>query len=199
MKKKFYAIIAILLITAMIFVSCKSNETEEVANPTDDITVSQTAENVSETESSTENTSKESTTESTTKETTTAKPTTEATTKATTTAKPTTQATTKETTTVKPTTTTTTTTTTQKNVTPKEVQDQVNAYIKSKGLMLDSSLNPNYGSWNGRISREQIDLNNGYTLRECKAEVNFILTERDPSRTYFYCCYDDDFFYVVFI
>ena len=131
MEKKFYAIIAILLITAMIFVSCKSKETEEVANPTDDITVSQTADNASETESSTAEATKESTTESTS----------ESTTKATTKESTTKESTTKETT--KKETTTQKQSTTKKNVTGEEVQRQVNDYIKSKGVTLDSSLNGN--------------------------------------------------------
>lgn len=214
MKKKIWVLMSAMIITAMIFASCAAgtqggdpqpegvvagaSENAAVSDPelTEEVT-----EPTSEpaTESTTEATT-EPTTESTTKETTTAKPTT--TQKQTTTKKETT--TQKQTTTQKPTTTTTkpaTTkpTTTQKNVTAKEVQDQVNAYIKSKGLMLDSTLTPSTASWNVPTARSQADLNNGYTLCECKDEVDYLIKFIETERTYFYCYYDNDSFYVLYI
>ena len=90
------------------------------------------------------------------------------------------------------------TTATQKNVTPKEIQDEVNAYIKSKGFILDPTLTPSTAGWDGQISRQQKYLNDGTTLKSCKFQVDSIAQELDPSRVAAYCYYDSDSFYVLY-
>lgn len=84
----------------------------------------------------------------------------------------------------------------QKNVSAKEVQAQVNAYIKSKGITLDSSMTPSNASWNGRISRTQERLNNGKTLDTCKGYVDTVVSYGDILSAY--CYYDDNAFYILY-
>ena len=81
------------------------------------------------------------------------------------------------------------------------MQKEVNAYIKSRGITLDSSMTPDNASWSGQIAAEQVDLNNGYTLRTCKADVDLEIrdyrscNDRDPMSMY--CYYDGSDFYVL--
>lgn len=145
-------------------------------------------------DTSTSSTSKASGNSTTTKKVTTTKGTT--TTKKETTKKP-------ETTTQKKTTTTTnafTTTTTSKNVSPAEVQKQVNAYIKSKGIAVDSSMTPSNASWTNRISRTQNDLNSGYSLEHCRDHVDWVIKMCGGADTILsmYCYVGSDYFYILY-
>lgn len=98
------------------------------------------------------------------------------------------------------TTTTTTTTTTQKNVSASEVQAQVNAYIKSKGITLDSSMTPNNASWTGDIWASQERLNNGKALQACKNYVDLEINELGKDTILSMYCYFDgiDTLYVLY-
>lgn len=194
MEKKFFAIISVLIIVAMIFTSCatRGNESNnEAANASGNVSVSDETNNTSTTDNSTEEASKASTTETTTE--TTTEPTTAETTtqKQSTTQKQTTtqkQATTKkETTTQKP-------STTKKNVTAEEVQKQVNDYIKSKGVTLDSSLNGDSsncykGEWSN-TSNLQSSLNDGTALSKLKGYVDSIVVANKSNIVSAYCAYN---------
>lgn len=92
----------------------------------------------------------------------------------------------------------TTKATTVKNVSAKEVQAQVNAYIKSKGVTVDSSLNPSNSGWSGEIAGEQVDLNNGYSLRTCKAYVDGEIADWGTDIT-MYCYYSNETFYICYL
>ena len=86
-----------------------------------------------------------------------------------------------------------------KNVSPKEVQSKVNAYIRSKGITVDSSMRPSNASWSGQISGMQEDLNSGYTLKYCKdgvdCEIKFLGKDTIVSM---YCYYDGADFYILY-
>lgn len=99
-------------------------------------------------------------------------------------------------TTKKKTTTTKKKTTAKKNVSAKSIQSQVNSYIKSKGIKLDSSMTPSNASWSGQIAGTQEDLNSGYSLRTCKGYVD-IAIEWDNANT-LYCYYDGSDFYILY-
>lgn len=90
-----------------------------------------------------------------------------------------------------------------KNVTPAEVQAEVNAYIRSKGVTVNSSLTPSSASWSGQISRTQEALNKGNTLRHCKEYVDLDISDVQSSNgkppQCMYCYYDSDSFYILFI
>lgn len=101
------------------------------------------------------------------------------------------QTTTKKVTTTKP-------KTTVKNVTPKEVQNKVNAYIKSKGITVNASMTPSNTSWSGQISRTQERLNSGRTLQVCKEYVDGDLADWTQGMQAMYCYYDNDSFYILF-
>ena len=169
----------------------------------------------SEAQKPTEATTKK--TEATTKKTvTTTKKAVNTTKKPTTTKKPVTTtkkaATTKKpvTTTKKAVTTTKKPTTTKKHVTAKQVQNEVNAYIKSKGLLFRkdywtefgiSEMTPDNASWTLQTAAEQEDLDSGYTLRECKEEVDLLVSGfagADPSDIY--CYYDsaEEYCYILY-
>ncbi len=96
----------------------------------------------------------------------------------------------------------TTTKAAQKNVSPKDVQKQVNAYIKSKGATLDAvnaygiHMTPDSASWSGRISRLPEYLNDGTTLKTCKGYVD---AEIAHGAKYLYCYYDSNWFYVLWL
>jgi len=87
----------------------------------------------------------------------------------------------------------------EKNVSPKDVQKKVNAYIKSKGITVDSSMTPSNASWSYEISGLQEDLNNGYTLKTCKQrvdrEINNLGKETIVSM---YCYYSGNDFYILY-
>ena len=96
----------------------------------------------------------------------------------------------------------TTTKAAQKNVTPKEVQQKVNAYIKSKGATLDAvnaygiHMTPDSASWSTRIDRSQVRLNNGRVLKDCKEWVDLEIAH---GAKYLYCYYDSNWFYVLWL
>lgn len=92
--------------------------------------------------------------------------------------------------------------TTKKNVTVKEVQSKVNAYIQSRGVKVDPSMKISESSWNARITRMQSTLNDGYTLRRAKEEVDYIIAEHKERKMLLismYCIYDGDFVYVLYL
>lgn len=107
-----------------------------------------------------------------------------------------------KTTTKKTTITTKKTTTTQKNVSAKEVQNEVNNYIKSKGITLDSSMTPSNASWSGQIAGTQEDLNNGYSLKTCKSYADLDISDYKSSNgcnpLAMYCYYDGSDFYILY-
>ena len=208
MKKKILAVIGIMTITAAMLAGCSSKDVEADAEASTEPT-SQTV-SVSDTTKATESTTvAESTTDEATSTTkkkdgsittkkaaskttakvapkTTAKQTTKSTTAA-----ATTQATTKAT-------TKTTTKATVKNVSAKDVQAQVNAYIRSKGITVDSSLNSGNSGWSGAIAGEQVDRNNGYSLRTCKSYVDSEIAELGTNVT-MNCYFDGTFFYICYM
>ena len=208
MKKKIFAVIGIMTITAAMLAGCSSKDVEADAEASTE-PVSQNV-SVSDTTKTAESTTvAESTTNKTTSTTkkkdgstitkkaaskttakaapkTTAKQTTKSTTAVQTT-KATTQATTKA-----------TTKATVKNVSAKDVQAQVNAYIRSKGITVDSSLNSSNSGWNVPTSARQDGLNNGHTLNECKYQVNSYI-ENMGTNLSMYCYYDGSDFYVCYM
>ncbi|MDE6862890.1 MAG: hypothetical protein K2J41_00715 [Eubacterium sp.] len=201
MKKKILAVIGIITITAAMLAGCSSKDVEADAEASTEpvsqaIGVSDTtkpAESTTVAESTTAETTTEKTTTTTTKaaakqsQTTSApkiiaKQTTKSTTAATT--KATTQATTKA---------------TVKNVSAKDVQAQVNSYIRSKGITVDSSLNSGNSGWSGRISATRQDsLNDGTSLRNCKSYVDSEISSMG-SNISLYCYYDGTFFYICYM
>lgn len=203
MKKKILAVIGIMTITAAMLAGCSSKDVEADAQASTEPTSNSVA--VSDTTKAAESTTvAESTTAETTTKKEAAKTTTKAASKATTTPKTTEKQTTKSTTAVQTTKATTKATTkpttkaTVKNVSAKDVQAQVNSYIRSKGVTVDSSLNPSNSGWNVPISGMQDDLNNGYTLNECKYYVNNYI-QNMGSQLSMYCYYSGDDFYVCYM
>ena len=208
MKKKIFAVIGIMTITAAMLAGCSSKDVEADAEASTE-PVSQNV-SVSDTTKTAESTTvAESTTNKTTSTTkkkdgstitkkaaskttakaapkTTAKQTTKSTTAVQTT-KATTQATTKA-----------TTKATVKNVSAKDVQAQVNAYIRSKGITVDSSLNPSNSGWNVPISSSQNNLNNGRTLSDCKWDVDSNINNMG-SNISMYCYLDGQDFYICYM
>lgn len=94
-------------------------------------------------------------------------------------------------------------------VSAKDVQKQVNDYIKSKDgycnvkVTLDPSLNSKNSGWSGRISDRQEYLNDGSALRLCKEYVDSEIEETsrgnyDIYAISLYCYYDGDFFYICY-
>lgn len=209
MKKNTKSVVALSIVITMIsavFAACsagadkttaESASTENtIASTAAEITtkpVSNTTENNSETKTTvktdpTTTKSNDAAKSSSVKNATTEKQTTTSKKKSTTTKK---AATTK-----KKTTTTKKKTTAKKNVSAKSVQSQVNSYIKSKGIKLDSSMTPSNASWSGQIAGTQEDLNSGYSLRTCKGYVD-IAIEWDNANT-LYCYYDGSDFYILY-
>ena len=203
MKKRIFAVIGIMMIAVMLFTACSAGKGEEAANGTTDV-----GETVSVSEESTAELVTEETTESTT-ETTTAGTTqsttkTQTTTKQNTTAKQTTTkkvTTTKKQTTTQKQTTTTKPTTTVKNVSAKDVQAQVNSYIKSKGVKVDTSMTPSNASWYPPVYASQSNLNNGYCLRSGKEWVDLIINDIGVDNTYMYCYYSssEESLYILYL
>ncbi len=220
--KKIVAVIMMATIICSIFVACSRgnerekenavNNTVSVENNTQDITENKDKENSTEkvTDDATESASKsdeqkneDQTVTNQQKETTTAKKQENTTKKKVeTTAKKKVETTTKKkvTTTKKAVTTTkkkvTTTKAAQKNVSPKDVQKQVNAYIKSKGIPVDASRTPNNSGWSDRISRTQERLNSGKTLQICKEMVDLEIADGVDKM---YCYYDSNWFYILYV
>lgn len=195
MKKKIFAIISLVVMAAMVFTACSAGKGEE-ANGTTDASEAVSV-SVSE-ESTTEAASAESTTEATTAaaetttvtttkkaESTSKKPAAQTTTKKQQTEpkQTTTKAAPKQTTTQKP-------QTTVKNISAKDVQAQVNSYIKSKGVNLDSSLTPKNAGWYPPVSAYQSELNSGWALKDCKGWVDELINQLGTDNLYLYCYYD---------
>ncbi len=84
-----------------------------------------------------------------------------------------------------------------KNVSPKDVQKKVNAYIRSKGITVDSSMTASNASWNGQISGSQKDLNSGWSLKNCKEDVDYIIKNYGEILS-MYCYYDGNDFYILY-
>ncbi len=208
MKKKIFAVIGIMTITAAMLAGCSSKDVEADADASTE-PVSQ-AIGVSDTTKPAESTTvAESTTDevtSTTKKkdgsTTTKKAASKTTAKAApkTTAKQTTKSTTAVQTTKATTQATTKATTkaTVKNVSAKDVQAQVNAYIRSKGVKVDSSLNLGNSGWSYGLGANQEYLNNGTALRNCKDCVDAEIAEMGKDIS-LYCYYDGECFYICYM
>lgn len=200
--KKIVLVFAAMIIVAGSFAACSGKTGKETMAVNDTtVTIDSTIEtdtNTSEdkttaiNESTTEKVHK--TTASTTikKAATTAKKSTTSQKKVTTTKKKSTTAKKKVTTKKK----TTTTKKSTKNVTPSEICSQANAYIRSKGKNVDTSLRPNTSSWRGQIGNRQSSMNSGTTLRLCKEYTDLAISE-DAVRLY--CYYDGDAFYILFM
>lgn len=85
------------------------------------------------------------------------------------------------------------------HVTAKEVQDEVNAYIRNTlGVKVNTSLRPNSAGWDGRISGIQKYLDNGSTLRTCKEYAKMCKEDLDNSLE-LYCYYEGTTFYVLYM
>ena len=207
MKKKIFAVIGVIIIAATLF-GCSNKAIDVDTHSTESASQSTTAKTTKSVSSATKPTENSSAVSTTKKEEnssikpskapaakTTAKSTTQeeydepeytkSATKAA--AKTTTETTTKE-----------TTKATVKNVSASDVQAQVNSYIKSRGITIDSSLNSGNSGWNGRIASDQGDLNNGYTLRSCKDDVNINISEMGKDIS-MYCYYDGSYMYVCYM
>lgn len=86
-----------------------------------------------------------------------------------------------------------------KNVSPKDVQSKVNAYIRSKGITVDSSMRPSNASWSYEISGLQEDLNSGYTLKTCKQRVDREISNLGKDTIVsMYCYYSGNDFYILY-
>lgn len=197
MKKRIFAVIGIMMIAVMLFTACSAGKGEEAANGTTDVSETVSVSEESTAELVTEETT-ESTTETTTAGTTQSTTKTQTTTKQNTTAK---QTTTKKVTTTKKQTTTTKPTTTVKNVSAKDVQAQVNSYIKSKGVKVDTSMTPSNASWYPPVYASQSNLNNGYCLRSGKEWVDLIINDIGVDNTYMYCYYSssEESLYILYL
>lgn len=193
MKKRIFAIISLAVMAAMIFTAC-SAKGDEAANGTTDASEAVSVSEESTTEATTATV--ETTTVTTTKkaEQTSKKPAAQTTTKKQQTApkQTTTKAAPKQTTTQKK------TTTTQKNVSAKEVQAQVNSYIKSKGVKVDTSMTPANASWPVQTSALQKHLNDGRSLRNCKGDVDMLLSESKMQSMYCYYDSSEECFYILY-
>ena len=203
MKKKILAVIGIMTITAAMLAGCSSKDVEADAQASTEPTSNSFV--VSDTTKAAESTTiAESTTVEATTKKEAAKTTTKAAPKATAAAKTTAKQTTKSTTAVQTTKATTKATTkpttkaTVKNVSAKDVQAQVNAYIRSKGVTVDSSLNPSNSGWNVPISSSQNNLNNGRTLSDCKWDVDSNIKNMGNDIS-MYCYLDGQDFYICYM
>lgn len=87
----------------------------------------------------------------------------------------------------------------QKNVSAKEVQAQVNSYIKSKGITVDSSMTSGNASWTSTCWIDQDDLNSGYCLKSLKGGVDYTIKMcgKDTILS-MYCYYDNSQFYICY-
>lgn len=213
MNKRTLAVIGIVVITASMFAGCKQKD-DAVDATASTVSTSQTAvseesavsdENTTIEDGSSDNSSTADTTaekgngSTTTKaaagQTTTAAKTTakQATKAAAQSAKQTTKATTKATTRA-----TTKATTTVKNVSAKDVQAQVNSYIRSKGITVDSSLNPWNSGWTFDYGANQNSLNDGQILKNCKGAVDREISNMGTDIS-MYCYLDGNDFYICYM
>ena len=200
--KKIALVFAVMIIVAGSFAACSGKTDKETTTENDTtVTIDSTIEKDTNTSASETTAIKESTTEkvhkttaSTTKKkvATTAKKSTSSQKKVTTTKKKATTAKKKITTKKK----TTTTKKSTKNVTPSEICSKTNAYIRSKGGNIDTSLRPNASSWDGQIDDAQDFMNSGSCLRTCKEYADLALRE---GAVRLYCYYDGDAFYILFM
>lgn len=86
-----------------------------------------------------------------------------------------------------------------KNVSPKDVQNKVNAYIRSKGITVDLSMTSSNASWSYEISGLQEDLNSGYTLKNCKQRVDREISNLGKDTIVsMYCYYSGNDFYILY-
>lgn len=86
-----------------------------------------------------------------------------------------------------------------KNVSPKDVQSKVNAYIRSKGITVDSSMTPNNASWTSTCWINQDDLNNGYCLKNLKGGVDYTINMCGKDTIIsMHCYYDKNQFYICY-
>lgn len=87
-----------------------------------------------------------------------------------------------------------------KNVSPKDVQSKVNAYIRSKGITVDSSMTSGNASWTGEVWASQERLNNGKALKDGKSEVDYIIKMCGKDTIISMYCYFDgnDTFYILY-
>lgn len=171
--KRIVLVFAAMIIVAGSFAACSEKASKETTAVNDtEVTIDSTIETDTNTSASETTAISESTTEkvhkttaSTTKKkaATTAKKSTTSQKKVTTTKKKTTTAKKKVTTKKK-----TTTKKVTKNVTPSEICSKTNAYIRSKGGNIDTSLRPNASSWRGQIDDAQDFMNSGTCLKTCK-------------------------------
>ena len=213
MNKRILAIIGVIVITVSMFAGCKQKDdtvdatastestsqiavSEESAVSDENTTIEDGSSDVSSAADTTAEKENGSTTtkaaagKTTTAAKTTARQTTKAATQTTkSTTKAATQATAKA---------TTKATTTVKNVSAKDVQTQVNSYIRSKGITVDSSLNPSNSGWNVPKAGRQDCLNDGTTLRSCKFDVDSNISSMGTNIS-MYCYYDGSDFYVCYM
>lgn len=198
--KKIVLVFAAMIIVAGSFAAC-SGKTDKETTAVNDTTVTidstidtDTNTSASETtainESTTEKVHKTTATTTKKKAATTAKKSTTSQKKVTTTKKKSTTAKKKVTTKKK----TTTTKKSTKNVTPSEICSKTNAYIRSKGGNIDTSLRPNASSWDGQIDDAQDFMNSGSCLRTCKEYADLALREGAVD---LYCYYDGSAFYIL--
>lgn len=200
--KKIVLVLAAMIIVAGSFAACSEKTSKETTAVNDTtVTIDSTIDTGTNTSASETTAINGSTTEkvhkttaSTTKKkaATTAKKSTNLQKKVTTTKKKSTTAKKKVTTKKK----TTTTKKSTKNVTPSEICSQANAYIRSKGKNVDTSLRPNASSWRGQISDRQDVMNDGTALRLCKEYADLAISE-DAVRLY--CYYDGNDFYILYM
>lgn len=210
--KSVIALVIVITIVSAVFVACSAGAnktTAENANAENTIAstsvesttnpISSTTKTNSETETTVKTdpttTKSNATSKSSSVKNTTAK-------KQTTTSKKKSTTTKKAATTKKKTTTTKKKTTAKKNVSAKSIQSQVNSYIKSKGIKLDSSMTPSNASWSGQIAGTQEDLNSGYSLRTCKSYAELDISDYKSSNgcnpLAMYCYYDGSDFYILY-
>lgn len=199
--KKIVLVFAAMIIAAGSFAACSGKTSKETTAVNDTtVTIDSTIETDTNTSASETTSINESTTEKVHK-------TTASTTKkkAATTAEKSTSSQKKVTTTKKKATTAkkdvtakkkTTTKKSSKNVTPSEICSKTNAYIRSKGGNIDTSLRPNASSWDGQITDRKEHMNDGTTLRLCKEYADLAISE---GAVRLYCYYDGDAFYILFM
>lgn len=198
--KRIVLVFAAMIIVAGSFAACSEKTIKETTAVNDTtVTIDSTIEAETNTSASETTAINESTTEKVHKTTasatknkaaTTAKKSTTSQKKVTTTKKKSTTAKKKVTTKKK----TTTTKKSTKNVTPSEICSKTNAYIRSKGGNIDTSLRPNASSWDGQITDRKEHMNDGTTLRLCKEYVDLAISEGAVD---LYCYYDGSAFYIL--
>ena len=194
-----FTLVMVIIISALAACSAGADETAAENTRSESTSVSTTAENTTaqSTEVSITHDSNSGSATTTSKrgnnsETTAAKKR-ETTTKETTTKK-------KDTTTKKQNTTEKKTTTTVKHVSPKDVQNQVNNYIKSKGWSIATDFTPSNSSWMGQITAIQETLDSGRSLELCKEYVDAAISD-GANKQWGMCCYynsSENCFYILY-